>query len=138
MCDFSLQSVKSRDAKVDDKLTVTQFGYSSTHGFSSADDDTTAVCLRPGTEIAFDENIVGSVRSVMWGHCEAFPHKVARFRQVNVDQPLTHHDALELPDGTIVMLHSMPIGQKATVLQLPTAPKTEAEAKEQERLEVVG
>ena len=136
MCDFSLQGVKSRDAKVDDKLTITQFGYSSTHGFSSADDSSTAVCLRPGTEIAFDEDIIATSRA-MWMSNTTYPHKVARFRQVNVEQPLTHHDALELPDGTIVMLHNMPIGQKATVLQLPAAPKTAEEAKEQERVAVV-
>jgi hypothetical protein len=137
LCDYSLTHVKSRDAKVDDQLTVTQFGHSSTRGFSSAEDPTTAVCVRPGTEIAFEKDIVGA-RAAMWSPDETYPHKVARFRQVHLDNKLTHHDALELPDGTIVMLHSMAVGQKATVLQLPAEPKTEEEAKEQTRLEIVG
>jgi hypothetical protein len=64
------------------------------------------------------------------------PHKVARFRQVDVETTHTHHDALEFPDGTIVKLHELAIGQKATVLQLPATPKNEAEAKEQTRLAI--
>jgi hypothetical protein len=129
--------VKSRAAEVGDKLIVTQFGYSSTHGFASSQDPTTAVCVLPGTEIAFDENIIGKAGAV-YGPDEIHEHKVARFRQVRLEEPNTHHDALELPDGKTVMLWAMPIGQKATVLQLPAAPKTAEEAKEQTRLEVVG
>ena len=49
-----------------------------------------------------------------------------------------HHDALELPDGKIVKLTVLAAGQLATVLQLPAAPKTAAEAEEQKRLEFVG
>ncbi len=64
-------------------------------------------------------------------------HKVAVFRQINKDQPMMHHDALELPDGGTVLLSYLEAGQCATVLQLPAAPKTADEAKEQERLEVV-
>jgi len=48
---------------------------------------------------------------------------VARFRQVNVDNPNTHHDALEFPNGQIVLLHRLCEGQHATVLQLPAAPR---------------
>jgi len=138
MCDYSLTHVASRPAKVGDKLTTTQFGHSVTRGFSSAEDKNTAVCVLPGTEIAFDEDIIGAVRALMWTHDETFPYKVARFRQVNLDNPYTHHDALELPDGRIVMLFGMALGQTATVLQMPAAPKTEQEAQEQRRLEVVG
>ena len=49
--------------------------------------------------------------------------KVARFRQVNMDNPNTHHDALEFPNGQIVLLHRLCEGQHATVLQLPVAPR---------------
>jgi hypothetical protein len=49
-------------------------------------------------------------------------HKVARFRQVNQDQPNVHHDALELPDGQIVLVTKLAGGQHATVLQLPASP----------------
>jgi hypothetical protein len=37
----------------------------------------------------------------------------------------------------VLLLHGLKVGQTATVLQLPAAPKTEDEAKAQERLEVV-
>ena len=50
----------------------------------------------------------------------------------------THHDALELPNGKIVMLTGLAEGQAATVLQLPAAPKTNAEADQQHRVVFVG
>jgi hypothetical protein len=46
-------------------------------------------------------------------------HKTAIFRQVNLANPNVHHDALEFPDGQIVMLTTLKPGQHATVLQLP-------------------
>jgi hypothetical protein len=63
--------------------------------------------------------------------------KVARFRQVNKEQPYVHHDALESPGGEIVLLTGLCQGQNATVLQLPSAPRTEEEAEEQTRVAVV-
>jgi hypothetical protein len=47
---------------------------------------------------------------------------VARFRQVNKDRSNVHHDALEFPDGQIVLLTRLCPGQQATVLQLPVSP----------------
>jgi hypothetical protein len=44
---------------------------------------------------------------------------VARFRQINKGRSNTHHDALEFPDGRIVLLTQLCKGQHATVLQLP-------------------
>ena len=35
-----------------------------------------------------------------------------------------HHDALEFPDGRIVLLTRLVPGQRATVLQLPAEPRT--------------
>jgi len=52
MCDFSLQSVRSRPAKVGDKLVTRDFG-TGTRGFAAADDLGLAVCVMPGTELAF-------------------------------------------------------------------------------------
>ena len=52
MCDFSLQSVRSRSAKVGDKLVTRDFG-TGTRGFAASDDLGMAVCLLPGTELAF-------------------------------------------------------------------------------------
>src|SRR5580704_690874 len=52
MCDYSLQNVKSRPAKVGDKLTTHQFN-TGTIGFAAPEDANTAVCVLPGTELAF-------------------------------------------------------------------------------------
>ena len=52
MCDYSLHNVKTRPAKVGDKLTVRNFG-TGTHGFAASEDASVAVCVRPGTELAF-------------------------------------------------------------------------------------
>ena len=139
MCDFSLQHMKSRPAQVADKLIVRDFAR-GTKGFCPADqagtelDDTVAVCVLPGTEIAFDETIR---KGCFYSGDEDLGHKVARFRQVEKDVQSAHHDALELPDGVIVKLTSLMAGQMATVLQLPAAPKTEQEAQDQKRLEIV-
>ena len=65
-------------------------------------------------------------------------HSTAIFRQVNKDNPRTHHDALEFPDGQIVLLTHVLEGQEATVLQPPVQPATTAEAKAQERVARVG
>lgn len=131
MCDYSLMHLQSRPAAVGDKLRVTNFG-SGTRGFASIDDPNTAVCVLPGTELAFDNDINS------YGAIVPFEHRTARFRQINLNQPHMHHDALELPDGQTVMLTYLHEGQFATVLQLPAAPRNEAERREQTRLEVVG
>jgi hypothetical protein len=65
-------------------------------------------------------------------------HTTAIFRQVNKDNPRTHHDALEFPDGQMVLLTDVFEGQEATVLQLPAQPVTTAEIKAQERAPHVG
>src|SRR6202158_2466117 len=54
MCDYSLVNVKSRSAKVGDKLTTRNFG-TGTRGFAAPEDVTTAVCVLPGTELAFSQ-----------------------------------------------------------------------------------
>ena len=65
-------------------------------------------------------------------------HTTAIFRQVNKDSPRTHHDALEFPDGQMVLLNDVFEGQEATVLQLPAQPVAANEIKAQERLPHVG
>ncbi len=131
MCDYSLTNVASRPAKVDDKLVVSNFG-TGTRGFAAVGDPTTAVCCLPGTEIAFDAPITH------FGETCKNAESLAIFRQINKEQPHQHHDALELPSGTTLMLHYLNEGQTATVLQLPAAPRNEAEKEEQRRVEVVG
>ena len=64
--------------------------------------------------------------------------KTAIFRQVNKEKLAAHHDALEFPDGRIVLLTLLCEGQAASVLQLPAQPKTVAEAREQQRVGFVG
>jgi hypothetical protein len=120
MCDYSLHNVASRPARVGDKLVSTSFVRSSTRGFAAAGEPNVAVCLLPGTELAFEEDV--KCESAYGFGYKRFPHKVARFRQVNKDQPKVHHDALELPDGQIVMVTKLAGGQHATVLQLPASP----------------
>jgi hypothetical protein len=56
MCDYSLQSVLSRPAKVGDKLTTRNFG-TGTRGFATSDSPTVAVCVLPGTELAFSSEV---------------------------------------------------------------------------------
>jgi hypothetical protein len=136
MCDYSLQSVQTRPAKVGDKLVTKNFG-TGTGGFCSADDPNVAVCLLPGTEIGFDEAVKKSWIGFFGSRQKISYSKVAIFRQINKDRIAAHHDALEMPDGTTVLLTQLDIGQNATVLQLPATPKNEAEAKEQTRLAVV-
>ena len=140
MCDYSLHLVASRPAKVEDKLVSTQFNNSFTRGFAAVGEPHVAVCLLPGTEVAFEKEAeyargLGIFPNWMRGKVG---HKVARFRQVNMDNPHTHHDALEFPDGTFVLVHALREGQHATVLQLPVALRTAKEAKEQGRVSVVG
>ena len=60
---------------------------------------------------------------------------MARFRQVNMDNPCTHHDALEFPNGQIVLLTDLCAGQRATVLQLPAQPKTAGAAQSPTQVE---
>jgi hypothetical protein len=120
MCDYSLRHVASRPARVGDKLVSTSFRNSSTRGFAAVGEPNVAVCLLPGTELAFEEN-PKSESAYGFGY-RRLPHKVARFRQVNKDKPNLHHDALELPDGEIVLVTKLAGGQHATVLQLPASP----------------
>jgi hypothetical protein len=123
MCDYSLHEVPSRPAKVGDKLVSTQFWNTTTHGFSAVGEPKVAVCLLPGTEIAFDSEVqrkeTGFLLSFFKRESRHIPHRVGRFRQVNLDNPCTHHDAIEFPDGRIVLLTHLCVGQRATVLQLP-------------------
>ena len=129
MCDYSLHSVASRPAKVADKLVSTNFVGTITHGFAEVGEHNVAVCLLPGTEIAFDREVsyrnpFGSFQIIQ------LAHKAARFRWIEKDKPHRHHDALELPDGQIVFLTALCEGQRATVLQLPASPRPEDKAKE--------
>ena len=116
MCDYSLHHVKTRPAKVGDKLLTRRFS-SGTGGFSAPEDINVAVCLLPGTELSFACEVK---RSRLWPWSKNIVHhRTAIFRQVNVDCLHAHHDALEFPDGDILLLTYLMEGQEAVVLQLP-------------------
>ncbi|MGD0641915.1 MAG: hypothetical protein ABSC22_14305 [Roseiarcus sp.] len=119
MCDYSLQHVASIPAKVGDRLVTTEFAHSATRGFSAIGRPDVAVCVRPGTELAFERDVVCNDPIGFSPSRRKIAAGVARFRQVNVDQPYVHHDALEFPDGRIVMVTDLAPGQNAVVLQLP-------------------
>jgi hypothetical protein len=131
MCDYSLESFRSREAKVGDQLItgriqrqnlIGAWGYNSlTRGLYAEDDPGCAVCLKPGTELAFPDVV-------------RFYHKpintryeTATFIQVNTETGHVHHDALRFPDGTIRLVNDLAEGQKLTVLQLPKQSKEDAE-----------
>jgi hypothetical protein len=136
MCDFSLQSTQSRPAKVGDKLTTHNFG-TGTRGFAAPEDPTVAVCILPGTELAFSKEVaVPAAGFLPW--TKTVGHATAIFRQVNKHEPRAHHDALEFPDGLIVLLTELREGQQATVLQLPAQPMTVAEEEAQKRVAYTG
>jgi hypothetical protein len=117
MCDYSLHLIASRPAKVGDKLVSTRFVGSTTRGFAAVNERNVAVCLLPGTELAFDQELKCE-RSFGIGY-KRLGHKVARFREIDKDRGNVHHDALELPDGQIVLVTKLNEGLHATVLQLP-------------------
>jgi hypothetical protein len=137
MCDYSLHSVKSRPAKVGDKLTTRNFN-TGTRGFAAPEDANTAVCVLPGTELAFARAVSCRPRGLLGWKASTVKQTTAVFRQINKDNLHTHHDALEFPDGQIVLLTDLFEHQEATVLQLPAQPATAAEAKAQERVARVG
>ena len=137
MCDYSLQHVASRPARVEDKLVTTCFHNTTTRGFASAGDLNVAVCLMPGTEIAFEKNVecdpaIGILPNKKIGQ------KTARFRQIDTAHPSVHHDALEFPDGQVVLLTRLCEGQRASVLQLPATPRPRVGAEEPLRRSLVG
>jgi len=137
MCDYSLHMLTSRLAKVGDRLTTRDFG-TGTRGFAASENQNVAVCIQPGTELSF-------VREVTYQSIGMYPltyqtikHKTAIFRQINKERVATNHDALEFPDGRVVLLTCLREGQVATVLQLPAEPKTAVEVKSQRRTAFVG
>jgi hypothetical protein len=123
MCDYSLHLVASRPATVGETLIATDFAKSITRGFASTDEPDVAVCLLPGTEIAFDADVQYDRAFSLFGRARV-GQRVARFRQINMDDPNVHHDALEFPGGQIVLVTRLSPGQRATVLQLPASARS--------------
>ena len=119
MCDYSLHAVASRPAKVGETLVSTSFPKTLTRGFAAETERDVAVCLLPGTELAFEQD-VRYCRRWIWPRSSGY--SVARFRQLD-SSTYEHHDALEFPDGTVALLTMLVPGQRARVLQLPATAK---------------
>ena len=137
VCDYSLQNVQSRPARIGDELVTRDFG-TGTRGFAARESSEVVVCLLPGTELAFPQGIAISQRKLFSWNYKPVTHKTAIFRQINKGALSAHHDALEFPDGLTVLLTTLPLDQQATVLQLPAHPRNPAEAAAQQRTAYVG
>ncbi len=116
MCDYSLHAVATRPAKVGETLITTTFYGTSTRGFASESDPGVAVCMLPGTELAFDQNVRYDNR---WIWTREINSRVGKFGTIDPHLPHRHHDAIEFPDGTHVLVTQLCEEQRATVLQLP-------------------
>ncbi|HEX4112883.1 MAG TPA: hypothetical protein VH020_10135 [Stellaceae bacterium] len=125
MCDYSLRVVASRPAKSGDRLVLSKFNNTITRGFSAVGDGNTAVCLLPGTQFAFEEDVAYERRFFLLGVARK-NMRVATFVKTAEHIDATHHDALEFPNGKIVLLMRLCEGQVATVLQLPAGAAGEA------------
>ncbi|MBU6463477.1 MAG: hypothetical protein KGL35_20560 [Bradyrhizobium sp.] len=134
MCDYSLHHVSSRPAKVADKLVTMELAKSNVRGFAAVGElgpklvihdrpPEIAVCLLPGTELAFDENVryerSFTFLGIGFSGKACVEHKVASFRKIDEDNPHVQHDALEFPNGQVLKINRLLAGQTATVLQLP-------------------
>jgi hypothetical protein len=131
MCDYSLHHVRSRSAKVNDKLVTTKLARSSIRGFAAVGEygaklvindapPKVAVCLLPGTELAFDDYVQYDRAFILFGKAR-INHKLALFRQIDTNDPHVQHDVLEFPDGRVLKVARLVAGQTARVLQLPVA-----------------
>lgn len=119
MCDYSLHSVATRPAKAGDKLVTASFATTYTRGFAAVGQPGVAVCLRPGTELAFEKDIEKDWSLFAFFRRKQPSGKLVRFRQINMERADTHHDAIEFPNGRVVLLTDLRVGQKASVVQLP-------------------
>jgi hypothetical protein len=127
VCDYSLHAVASRPAKVGEALVSTSFRVSSTLGFASHSEQGVAVCLLPGTELAFEENVRYRGR---WFIARTVNFNVAKFCKIAPEVLYQHHDALAFPDGSTVLLNSLVKGQRVQVLQMPVTELRSGIAKE--------
>jgi hypothetical protein len=116
MCDFSLYSLRSRPAQVGDKLVTHDFG-TGTRGFAAVDDLNVAVCLMPGTELAFSSEVAILPSGLLGWERKTTNYRTAIFRQVNKEKSAAHHDALEFPDGRIELLTILCEGQATTTAE---------------------
>src|SRR6478609_6669535 len=116
MCDYSLHALATRPAKAGETLISTTFRGTSTRGFASESEPAVAVCMMPGTELAFEQNVKYDNRWI-WTRTTGF--RVGKFNAIDPHVRERHHDAIEFPDGSYVLVTQLCEGQRVTVLQLP-------------------
>jgi hypothetical protein len=121
MCDYSLHSVRTRPAKVGDKLVTKDFG-TGTRGFASLDDLGTAVCVLPGTELAFASEVSYSdwgIRSFLKGMEIRTQHRTAIFRQINKQKERRITTRWSSPTGRLCcsLAYTKPRGQLSCSFQ---------------------
>ena len=122
MCDYSLHAVASRPAQVGETLITTTFRGTSTRGLASESEPNVAVCMLPGTELAFAENVKYDNR---WIWTREINFRVGKFARIDAHVPDRHHDSIEFPDGSHVLVTLLCEGQRVTVLQLPVVQQSE-------------
>lgn len=120
MCDYSLHAIASRPARVGETLISISFRGSQTRGFAAPDERGVAVCLLPGTELAFESDVKyqGS-----WFRPKSTGYSVAKFSKIAAEVLFQHHDSLEFPDGSTVLVDLLIKGQRLKVLQMPVSDK---------------
>src|ERR1700746_990714 len=116
MCDYSLHAGATRPAQGGETIGTTTFRGPSTRGFASERDPSVAVCLLPGTELAFADNVRYDNR---WIWTRTVNFRVGKFNTIDTHIPDRHHDAIEFPDGSHVLVTLLCEGQRGRVLQLP-------------------
>ncbi|MGH6680617.1 MAG: hypothetical protein ACREDL_17210, partial [Bradyrhizobium sp.] len=97
---------------------------------ASESDRSVAVCMLPGTELAFTEDVKYDNR---WIWTRTIDFRVGKFNQIDTHISDRHHDAIEFPDGSRVLVTLLCEGQKVTVLQLPVTQPVDAPAKTKEQ-----
>ena len=125
MCDYSLHVVATRPAEVGETLMTTTFQGTSTRGFASESEPAVAVCMLPGTELAFAEDVKYDNR---WIWTKSIDFRVGKLGAIEPDAAQRHHDAIEFPDGSHVLVTQLCEGQRVTVLQLPVTQQVPAHA----------
>src|SRR6202030_3407826 len=108
MCDYSLHAVAARPAKVGETLVTTSFYGTSTRGFAAKGEPNVAVCLLPGTELAFERDVRYNRN---WLSTRSTGFSVARFCAIEPGASHQHHDALSFPDGKTVLVNLLSEGQ---------------------------
>jgi hypothetical protein len=120
MCDYSLHAVASRPAVAGETLVTTAFHGTSTRGFASVSEPEIAVCMLPGTEVTFEDPVKYAKR---WFWSATSKFRVGKLGVIEPGAPDRHHDAIEFPDGSQVLVTLLAKGQRVTVLQLPATPR---------------